>query len=138
MDLIYCEPPCEKDAAFIEHQLLGVKASHIKDYQYEQFVYKITDESGSIIAGINCQSGGGWLYIEGLWISKECRGQRIGEKLLAAAEKKGKEKGCHHVYLFTYDFQAPEFYVKNGYTVFSKLENFCGYHTKFFMKKRLS
>ncbi len=138
MDLIYSEPPFEKDAACIEERLLEFNASQIKDYQYEQFVYKITDESGSIIAGINCQSGGGWLYIEGLWISKEHRGQRIGEKLLAAAEKKGKEKGCHHVYLFTYDFQAPEFYVKNGYTVFSKLDNFCGNHAKLFLKKRLA
>lgn len=137
MELTYNEPPSGKDPVFIEEKLLEFNASEIKDYRYEHFVYKITDASGSIIAGINCQAGGGWLYIEGLWISEDHRGENIGGTLLSAAEKKAKEKGCHHVYLFTYDFQAPGFYLKNGYTVFSKLENFCGEHSKLFMKKSL-
>ena len=137
MDLIYSEPPSGKDPAFIEDQLMEFNASRIKDYKYEQFVYKITDETGAMIGGINCQTGGGWLYIEGLWISKDHRGERTGEKLLAEAEKKAIEKGCRHSYLFTYDFQAPGFYLKNGYTVFSKIENFFGEHAKLFLKKRL-
>jgi ribosomal protein S18 acetylase RimI-like enzyme len=82
--------------------------------------------------------GGGWLYIAGLWVSEQHRGKGLGETLLAASEKKAIAENCHSAYLYTYDFQAPEFYLKNGYNVFGKLDRFCNNHVKIFMKKRLA
>lgn len=67
MELILSETPEADDPAYIEDQLLKFNAARVDGYAYEQFVYKMVDESESMIAGINCEAGGGWLYIAGLW-----------------------------------------------------------------------
>jgi ribosomal protein S18 acetylase RimI-like enzyme len=100
------------------------------------FTYKILGESRKIIAGINCEIGGGWLYIVGLWVDDNFRGMGLGEKLLLASEDKAKEKGCQGACLFSYSSQAPKFYERNGYLAFAALEDFYPAHSKIFMKKR--
>jgi hypothetical protein len=40
-----------------------------------------------------------------------------------AAEAYARERGCRHVQLSTFSFQARPFYEKHGYEVFATLEN---------------
>jgi ribosomal protein S18 acetylase RimI-like enzyme len=138
MNLIYSEMPIQKDIEFLESELLGFNRGKIENYGYDRFIYKYLDKFDSITAGIDCQVGCGWLYIVSLWIEESDRRKGIGNALLSAAEQKAVEKGCHSAYLYTYSFQSPEFYEKNGYITFGKLENFCGDHEKLFLKKRLA
>ena len=137
MNIVFIESPTQKEQQYFEDKLLGFNESKIDGYSYDNFVYKIIDDSNLIVAGINCEVGGGWLYIVGLWVAKNHRGKGFGQKLLVTSEIKAMEKGCHSSYLFTYDFQAPIFYEKYGYKVFGKLDKFCDNHVKLFMKKRL-
>ncbi len=137
MNTIFIESPTQEEQQFFEDKLLRFNESKIDGYSYDNFIYKIIDNFNSMVAGINCEIGGGWLYIVGIWVAEHHRGKGYGEKLLAASEKKAVEKGCHSSYLFTYDFQAPDFYKKKGYKVFGKLDKFCDNHAKIFMKKRL-
>ncbi|THB73625.1 MAG: GNAT family N-acetyltransferase [Desulfobacteraceae bacterium] len=136
MKLVYIESPTLSEQQYFENKLLRFNESKIEGYSYDGFIYRI-DDADRIVAGINCEFGGGWLYIAGLWVSETHRGKGLGDKLLAAAEKKALEENCHGAYLFTYDFQAPEFYQKQGYEIFGKLEKFCNHHEKVYMKKRL-
>jgi len=136
MDLIYNESPNREEQKFIDDKLIEYNQVQISGYGYEYFTYKIVDGSKRIVAGINCEVGGGWLYIIGLWVDENLRGNGLGEKLLIAAEEKAKRKGCHGAYLYSYSFQAPKFYKKKGYTIFGELENFCPNHSKIFLKKR--
>ncbi len=138
MNTIFIESPTQEEQQFFEDKLLRFNESKIDGYSYDNFIYKIIDNSNSMVAGINCEIGGGWLYIVGIWVAEHHRGKGYGEKLLAASEKKAMEKDCHSSYLFTYDFQAPDFYKKKGYKVFGKLDKFCDNHAKIFMKKRLA
>ena len=138
MDIVFIESPTQKEQQYFEDKLLGFNESKIDGYSYDNFVYKIIDDSNLMIAGINCEVGGGWLYIVSLWVEKSDRGKGLGNELLSAAERKAVEKGCHSAYLYTYSFQSPEFYEKNGYSAFGKLDNFCGDHEKLFLKKRLA
>ena len=41
--------------------------------------------------------------------------------MLAEVESAAKEKGCYLIHLDTFDFQAKEFYEKQGYAVFGVL-----------------
>jgi len=88
MNLIFIESPTQKEQQFFEDKLLQFNESKIEGYSYDSFIYKIIDESNILVAGINCEIGGGWLYIAGLWVSEKHRGKGLGEKLLAASEKK--------------------------------------------------
>lgn len=138
MNLIYTEMPMQEDVEFLENELLRYNKGKIENLGYERFCYKYLNKFDSITAGIDCQIGGGWLYIVSLWVEKSDRGHGLGNELLSAAERKAIAKGCHSAYLYTYSFQSPSFYEKNGYSAFGKLENFCGDHEKLFLKKRLA
>lgn len=138
MKPIFVEKPSTRETDFIGTKVLEFNQSKIENYKYENFQYQITDNSNYIIAGIDCQVGGGWLYIKNLWVEESDRGKGLGNSLLSAAELKAVQMGCHSSYLYTYSFQSPEFYKNNGYSVLGKLENFFGDDEKFFLKKRLA
>ena len=138
MKFLYNETPIQEDIKVLENELLEFNRNKIENYGYSRFGYKYVNASDSIIAGIDCQVGGGWLYIVSLWVAKSERGKGMGSELLYSAERKGIEKGCHGAYLYTYSFQSPNFYEKYGYVIFGKLENFCGDEEKLFLKKRLA
>jgi len=136
MNLHYNETPIQEDMEFLERELLEFNRNKIENYGYSRFYYKYLNDFDSIIAGIDCQVGGGWLYIVSLWVERSERGNGLGSELLYSAERKGIKKGCHGAYLYTYSFQSPNFYEKYGYVTFGKLENFCGNQEKLFLKKR--
>lgn len=129
-------PPLN-EIEFLEKKLCQHNCKKIENYSYEQFILKAVDDFNSIFAGIHCQIGGNWLYIESLWIDKKYRSQGLGKELLSRAEKIAIEKKCFGVYLYTYSFQNPGFYQKFGYNVFGTLENFCNENSKLYMKKIL-
>ena len=58
---------------------------------------------------------GNWLEIGYLWVSEKLRGQHIGTDLMHKVEDIAKNRGCKYVFLNTFSFQAPDFYVKLGY-----------------------
>ena len=94
--------------------------------------------NGEIIAGINsilyCWN---CLYIDVLWVKEEFRGEGYGSVLLNEVEKISKEKGCKLIHLDTFDFQAKDFYLKNGYKVFGVLDDCPLEHKRYYMKKNI-
>lgn len=138
MEIKFEEQPSEKEIAFLEQQLLNLNCSKVDGYSYENFIIKGIDSTDETIAGIHGQIGGGWLYIAGLWVAENHRGNGIGQKFLFQAEKVASGKKCHGAYLYTYSFQSPQFYEKLGYRIFGELEKFSGEHTKYFMKKKIA
>lgn len=96
------------------------------------------DSERKIVAGLNGVTDWGWLYVEHLWVRDDHRGEGLGRDLLAKAEMEAKSRGCRHVYLDTFSFQAPAFYEKQGYTQYAKLDDFPGKHSRHFFKKDLN
>ena len=77
------------------------------------------------------------LHIDTMWVKQEFRGNRIASKLLQVVEEYAQRLGCHLSYLETYDFQAKEFYINNGYKIFGVLEDCPKDHTCYSLSKRL-
>lgn len=82
------------------------------------------DENGKKLAGLTGETFGLWLCIHYLFVSEELRTQGIGSKLLKAAEDEAKSRGCKYVFVDTFSFQAPLFYLKHGYKEVFTLENY--------------
>jgi GNAT superfamily N-acetyltransferase len=61
-----------------------------------------------------------------------------GTQLLQAAEQEARARGCQHMILDSYNFQAPGFYQKHGYEVFAVLEEHPRHHRNYYLWKRLS
>lgn len=61
---------------------------------------------GALVGGLYGATMWGWLEIDGLWVTPEARGGGLGRRLLDAAEREARRRGCGGVRLGTFDFQA--------------------------------
>ena len=82
------------------------------------------DEAGRKLAGLIGDTFGNWLCISYLFVSDNLRGQGIGSEILKAAEDEAKRRGCKSVFVDTFSFQAPGFYLKHGYREVVTLEEY--------------
>lgn len=98
----------------------------------------LRDDQGALLGGLVGETMWGWLFVRVLWVKKECRGAGLGVTLLARAEREAIERGCHGVYLDTFDFQARGFYEKLGYHVFGTIAEYPRDHCRYYMAKALS
>ena len=129
------------DADYIIDRLVEYNLSQAPAEQvvlFDTLDKKITDDDGNIIAGcvakMYCWNVA---YIDSLWVDSKYRGNGLGARLLAEIEKTAKAKGCYLIHLDTFDFQAKEFYEKQGYAVFGVLENCPKGHCRYYFTKKL-
>jgi GNAT superfamily N-acetyltransferase len=92
------------------------------------------EEVGGILAGIGYWNG---LEINILWVKDEYRKKGIGTYILKYVEDVAKAKGATVAMLDTFDFQAEEFYLKNGYVPIGEIRNFPKGHKRIYFSKRL-
>ena len=98
----------------------------------------VRNDEGQIIGGTHGWTAFGCLHIDVLWLREDIRRKGLGRQVLEAAEAEARTRGCKIAKLETFSFQAPEFYKKNGYTVFAELDQVAGGHRWYFLKKNLS
>lgn len=120
-----------------------VKEGLIKSYESQfgerdkEFSIFLKSDSGGIFGGLQAMFDSEAIYIEALWIEENLRKQGYGKKLLAAAEREAFKNGCRFSLVDTWDFQAEEFYLKNGYEKIGELKNYWHGHSKLFLRKKL-
>ncbi len=111
---------------------------HIGEYPESQVVWlNAKDSNGVAIGGIRGTVLMYWLRVEFLWVEEAFRRSGIGGRLLQEAESRARELGAKQVGLDTFDWQAPDFYRKHGYTEAARLENYVDGHYSAFMRKEL-
>lgn len=93
---------------------------------------------GGVVGGIRARIARGWIEVEWLWVAEAHRGGGLGTSLLARAEAEGEARGCRGAFLWTYSFQAPGFYGKQGYTEFGRLPDMPPGHARIYLAKRFS
>jgi GNAT superfamily N-acetyltransferase len=106
--------------------------------EYSPVAIFLKDEHGEILGGVLGHIWGKWLRIAILWLAESVRRQGYGSQLLLAAEAYARERGCRHVQLSTFSFQARPFYEKLGYEVFATLEDCPVGHCEYFLRKPLA
>ena len=131
----------DDDAEYICEKLVEYNLSKVPKTQREEFVSinkKIVDEQGSIIAGCIAKMYC-WkvIYIDILWVEEKYRKCGLGTRLLNEIEAVAMEEKCSLIHLDTFDFQAKDFYIKNGYEIFGVLEDCPKEHCRFYLKKKL-
>ncbi len=98
----------------------------------------LRDEAGDIQGGALGASWAGWLHLEYLWVAEPLRGQGYGTQLLQAAKDEARAHGCRHVFLDSFDFEAPGFYQRYGYRVYAQLPDYPPGHTLYYLTKALT
>ena len=129
--------PSEKETEQIRKSLFEFNAGKVGEDGHTPLNIIEYDAEGNLIGGILGGTYWGWMYVDILWVREDHRERGIGSKLLCAAEKEAKSRGCHHVHLDTMSWQAPEFYKKHGYTVIGILPDIPSGNQKYLLMKEL-
>ncbi|MER6124036.1 GNAT family N-acetyltransferase [Streptomyces sp. NPDC001795] len=96
------------------------------------------DAAGELVGGLVGHTWTTWLHVTYLWVDDRHRGAGLGTRLLAEAERTAREgRGCTAARLETWDFQAPEFYKKQGYDVVCVIPDYPPGITEYTLTKRL-
>ncbi len=98
----------------------------------------VRDDNGEILGGLYGRFFYQWLFIELLSVPEQARGQGMGSTLMQMAEDLAREKECVGIWLDTFDFQAPEFYKRLGYSELGQIADYPPGHKRFFFQKRLN
>ncbi|MDP3559345.1 MAG: GNAT family N-acetyltransferase [Legionellaceae bacterium] len=129
-----------RESEFIDQKIDQFNSGQVPFTQNPTYIYKnyVIKESSKIIAGINTFVYG-WkiLYIGVLFVEEQYRNQHLGSQLLQHAENEALTLGCSLSHLDTFDFQAKDFYLKQGYELFGVLENCPPHHNRYYLKKIL-
>lgn len=137
---IFVRDCTNEDKDYLIEKLVEYNLSKVPAKQSDLFIdlsQKI-ERDGKIIAGIIARMYC-WnvVYIDTLWVDSKCRNEKLGSRLIEIVESKARELGVRLIHLDTFDFQAKDFYEKQGYTVFGKLDDCLEEHCRYYMKKIL-
>ena len=143
MEKLRLRRSARKDSMKIEELVLDyylklVPVAEGFNKEEETICKKIVDKEGNIIAGCTGYIYyWGCMYIDDMWVDEKYRRQGLGSQALQSVEKAAETKGCHLIFLGTWDFQARPYYEKHGYTVFSTLKDNPKGHEDYGLYKRL-
>jgi 8-oxo-dGTP pyrophosphatase MutT (NUDIX family)/GNAT superfamily N-acetyltransferase len=134
--LSFEDRPSQADRNAIGMALDVYNRTFLGETGFSRVCFFVRNERGEIMAGLVGSAYARCLFVADLWVHAELRRRGIGSELLARAERRAIELGCHSVWLDTFSFQAPEFYPRFGYEVFGTLDHPPD-HRRIFLWKQL-
>lgn len=132
--------PCEySDAGFLwEHSFESVPVE--ENARQELLVFKVTDESGTIIGGCVLDIDEiKTAEIDRLWVDERYRKQGMGSALICKAEQEARKKGCRSIVnTYIFDFQtARRLFERHGYRLIGTVKNWPKGHENYTLEKAL-
>ncbi len=113
-------------------------ASELPRAEIHRLDFAVKNAMGQLLGGIQSyRVNWGILHVELIYVYDDYRNQGIATALLNHVEKIAKDHKCHLSHLDTFDFQAKDFYLRHGYSIFGILENAPKGHNRYYMKKDL-
>jgi ribosomal protein S18 acetylase RimI-like enzyme len=137
LELIFDPLPGESLERFISDNVINVNLAKTGISTWHPVGYFLKNRRGEVLGGLTGLVWGGWLHVKFLWVSEPLRGKGHATRMMDAAEAFAVERGAFAVTLETHTYQAPDFYLKRGYTVFGRLDDYPPGHAKLFLRKDL-
>ncbi len=139
LSLTLTDMPDEASKAVISQGLGAYNDAAGGTGDYRALAVLVSDpDSGAVLGGLFGGSYRGQLFIDRFFLPETLRGNDLGSRALAMAEEEGRRRGCTRVSLFTLSFQAPGFYLKQGYELAARLDCDPPGATRMLMTKRLT
>lgn len=107
-----------------------------KDCQF--FSIYALDEDSQLLGGLCGDILGRSASVDYAWVDEKKRCQGIGTQLFSQLEALAISKNCQYIQLFTFDFQAKEFYYNLGFECVGTVPNWIEGHDVIFFKKYLA
>ena len=133
------EQSSSSEQDYLGDKIVEFNAQQVPFLQSEPFIdlsYSLKTSDNFCVGGVRaflyC-----WkcLYIDVLWLEEKYRHLGYGAKLIKKVEDDAIKQGCRLVHLDTFDFQAKDFYLKQGYEIFGELEDCPPGHKRIYLRK---
>ena len=130
----------EEECEYISDEIMHFNAREVPFTQKETPIFKryVIKDNNQVIAGINAIIyHWGILFIDEIFVSEAYRHKKFGSYLIRKVEAEAIELGATLSHTDTFDFQAKDFYIKQGYKIFGVLEDCPKDHKRFYLSKVL-
>lgn len=129
--------PDDAAVAVVGRGLREFNEAHAGQGGYQRLGVFLSAPDGEVVGGLVGATFWDWFYIELLWLPEGLRGRGFGRRLLSLAEAEARGRAARWAFLDTFSFQAPAFYIRQGYEVYGELPDFPPGHRRFYLWKRL-
>jgi GNAT superfamily N-acetyltransferase len=133
------DAPSEEECAVITDGLRAYNEAQAGVSDSRELAILVRDpETRNVVGGLLGRTSLGLLRVERFFLPEDLRRDRLGSRILSMAEEEARRRGCTRAVLSTVHFQAPGFYMKQGWDVAARIECAPPGHTRFYMTKKLS
>ena len=133
------DAPGEDDQAVISDGLRAYNEAQAGYSDSRALAVLVTDpETKKVVGGLLGRTSFGLLRVDRFFLPEDLRRSQLGSRILAMAEEEGRRRGCTRAVLSTVHFQAPGFYLKQGWEVAARIDCEPPGHTRFYMTKKLT
>jgi GNAT superfamily N-acetyltransferase len=133
------DAPDDDESAVITDGLRAYNAAQAGYQDSRPLAVLVSDlETNKVVGGLHGRTSLGLLRVERFFLPEHLRRGRLGSRILAMAEEEARRRGCTRAVLSTIHFQAPGFYLKQGWEVAARIDCEPPGHTRFYMTKKLS
>jgi len=113
----------------------GLRSYNDTFYVRNQMDFSVTVQiDDKIVAAAIGESKYEWLIIQYFYVEDKFRKNGIRSKILKEIVEIAKDRNCKGIHLDTFEFQARDFYVKQGFNVFGEIDDHPSGYKRYFMK----
>ncbi|MFI6318416.1 GNAT family N-acetyltransferase [Nonomuraea sp. NPDC050556] len=115
-DLVITDAPDPAHVALISDALdrFNVDSTGVEDQRPLAVLVRDPD-SNQVVGGLTGRTSLGLFFVDLFFLPPELRGGGLGAEVLRRAEEEARARGCRSAVLYTISFQAPGFYLKQGW-----------------------
>ena len=104
---------------------------------YKPLSIYLTDDRDNLIGGMTAFLSWNYLEIKYLWVDEAHRGEGHAASIMRAGEEAAQDNNCEYVLVDTFEFQALNFYLKQGYKKVAELDEYLGKYKRYYLQKKL-
>lgn len=97
----------------------------------------LTDDDGNLIGGMTAFLSWNYLEIKYLWVDENYRGKGYAAQIVQAGEQAAISNNCEYVLVDTFEFQALDFYLKQGFQKIAELDGYLSKYKRYYLQKKL-
>lgn len=137
LDVVLTDQPTDAAAAAISDALdeFNLAAAGVQDRR--PLAVLVKDASGRTVGGLTGRTSLGLWFVDLLYLPDSLRGSGLGSTILQQAEDEARRRGCVNGFVYTINFQAPDFYKGHGWTEFGRIPTNPHGITRIFLTKSL-
>jgi ribosomal protein S18 acetylase RimI-like enzyme len=138
VDIVVTDDPPPKAFEMLWMALVRFNEERAGDSRSDILSVLLSDPAtGNVVGGLWGRCLWGSMYVDVIFVPKQLRRSGIGSEVMQRAEAEAIRRGCHSIWLDTYNFQALSFYERLGFTVFGVIEGPPPMFPHLFLKKVL-